>query len=71
MLAGLVVGAIVTVGTLTLPATGTYQFSYQRAITIIHPGSGFHLDTTDVFIFGMGFTPKANVMFGSTPGVLI
>ncbi len=65
------VDASVTVGSLTLPATGTSQFSYQPTITVIHPRLGSHTDNTNVFIFGTGFTPGATVMFGSNPGVLV
>jgi len=61
----------VTLDALTLPATGADQFSYQPAITIIHPRFGSPTDNTPVEIFGIGFTPDATVMFGSTPAASV
>jgi hypothetical protein len=65
------VDVIVTVGTLSSPATGTDQFAYQPTITSINPMDGMSCRNTQVTITGMGFTSKATVMFGSVPAASV
>ncbi len=61
----------VIIGALTLPATGTDQFTYQPTITSIAPKGGPPSGNTRVEIKGIGFTPGATVMFGSTRAALV